>query len=598
MTRKPPHKSVRNPVLPDKSLSTGLLIALLIAAGILVYIPTLKNDFVFDDRALVSNNPLLKGAGGITEVLTSGRTFRMITFVIDHALYGMNPSGFHATNILLHILTGILAFLVLRRISGQPIVGFVAALLFLCHPLTTEAVASVANRKESLHSLFSLLAILTYLEADKKHWLYVIAFIAFIMALTSKEVAIALPVLLIIIDWLFRERNLWAILKRRGWFYGVLVVPIIIGAVYRLRTVKLMDLLKFEVGGSTPYIKVIATSLAKVPDYFRLAIIPFPLSADYYTQIVGIVINVGTFIGILCVLGLAVGGYLLRQRKPLIALGLWWILITWLPVSNMVPSAYFLAERYFYFPLIGVAVIAAQGWEELRNRSVLSYIVLAALVVLLGGLTINRNQDWRDEHRLWASTLRYQPDNPKAHYYFANALRERGQYQDAILHFRKSVQLKPDFVWAWVNLGNIYTMNRDYDSAIPIYRRILELDPNLAVAHNNLGCAFYNMGNTDSARVHYAKAVEENPNYGEAWNNIGIALNESGHPDSAVYDFYRAIQSSPTWGEPYQRIIQCLIDLHDLKNAKLALDKYLELPYIPDRKAREEQREKVVSMLK
>jgi tetratricopeptide (TPR) repeat protein len=581
-----------------KSLSTGFIIALLVVAGTVVYLPTLKNDFIFDDRALVANNPLLRGAGSVKEVLTSGRTFRMITFVTDHALYGMNPTGYHITNILLHILTGLLVFWVLKKISGQPILGFVTALLFLCHPITTEAVASIANRKESLHSLFSLLAILTYLTADRKPWLYFISIVSFIMALISKEVAIALPVLLIIIDLLFREKNLWVILKRRGWFYGILLVPIIIGAVYRFRTVRLVDLLRFDVTGSIPYIKVVATSLAKIPDYLRLAIIPYPLSADYYTQIVTNILNIGTFIGFICVLGLVAGGFLLRRRQPLIALGLWWIFITWLPVSNLIPSAYFLAERYFYFPLIGITLIAAVGWEVLRKRTKLSYVVLVVIIVILGGLTISRNQDWRNEYQLWASTLKHQPDNPKAHYYFANALRERGQMKEAVQHFQKSVQLKPDFTWAWVNLGNIYTLNRDYNSAIPIYLKVLELVPDLSVAHNNLGCAYYNMGNIDSARIHYAKAVAENPNYGEAWNNIGIAQDESGHPDSAIYNFYQAIQCSPTWPEPYQRIIQCLIDIGDLTNAKLALDRYLALPYIPDRQPREEQRKKIISMMK
>jgi superkiller protein 3 len=212
-------------------------------------------------------------------------------------------------------------------------------------------------------------------------------------------------------------------------------------------------------------------------------------------------------------------------------------------------------------------------------------------------MTVQRNQDWRNEYRLWASTLRHQPENPKAHYYFANALRERGRYQDAVSHFKKAIQIKPDFTWAWVNLANLYTLGHDYDSAIPTFRKVLELDPNQPVPHNNIGCAFYNMGNIDSALVHYETAVKLNSNYGEAWNNIGVALYEQGCPDSSIYYFYRAIQSSPTWHEPYQRIVQSLIQINDLENAVVALNRYLELPYIPDREAREEQRRKIIEVI-
>ena len=594
---KTSQKSKKKPVSEPKPLPMGWMIAILIVVGAVVYIPTLQNEFIFDDRALVANNPLLRGAGGVKEVLTSGRTLRMVTFVVEHALWGMKPPGYHVTNILLHLLTGILAFVLIRKLSGRDSIAFVASLLFLCHPLTTEAVASIANRKESLHSLLSILAIYSYLMAEKKLWLYVVAFFAFILALTSKEVAIAVPVLLFVVDWLFRDKTLWATLKRRGWFYIVLVVPIIAGALYRFRGLQFKDILELEVYGDISYFSIVVTTLSRVMDYLRLAIVPYPLSADYYTNLIHTLLNIKTLIGALLIIGLVGGGILLRKKNPLIALGLLWVFITWLPISNLVPSAYFLAERYFYLPLLGITLVAAVGFEAWRKRSTISYVAIFAVVIVFGMLTVHRNQEWKNEYRLWSATLKHQPENPKAHYYFANALRERGQYNEAVNHFKRAIQLKSDFIWAWVNLANLYTLGHDYDAAIPTYRKVLELDPDQAVAHNNIGCAFYNMGNADSAKIHYSRAVELNVNYGEAWNNIGVALYESGDPDSAIYYFYRAIQSARTWPEPYQRIISCLIETNDLENAVVALDYYLELPYIPDREVREEQRGKIIAVL-
>jgi Flp pilus assembly protein TadD len=497
----------------------------------------------------------------------------------------------------LHILTGLMIFVLFRRLSGRSSLAFVAALLFLCHPLTTEAVASIANRKESLHSLFSLVAIYAYLKAEKQRWFYLIAFVAFIMALTSKEVAIAVPVLMIVVDWLFREKNLWLVIKKRGWFIGAILLPVVAAAAYRFRGMSFSKIISYNVYGDISYFNIVLTTLYRVPDYLRLAVFPAPLSADYYTEIVMSPLNIRVFVGAICIIGLVVGGILLHKKQPLLALGLLWIFITWLPVSNLVPTAYFLAERYFYFPLIGVTLIAAVGWEMWQKRSSLSYTALFLMVIVFGYMTVQRNQDWENEYRLWSSTLRHQPDNPKAHYYFANAVRERGQYKEAESHFKRAVAIKPDFIWAWVNLANLYTLGRDYDSAIPTFRKVLELDPNQAVPHNNIGCAFYNMGNIDSARAHYNEAIELNPNYGEAWNNIGVALYEGGHPDSAIYYYYQAIQCSPTWPEPYQRIIQSLIQTNKLGKAVMALDKYLALPYIPDREARVEQRQKILAVI-
>jgi tetratricopeptide (TPR) repeat protein len=594
---KSSRKSKQKLVPESKQLSVGWMIAILVAVGFVVFLPTLHNQFIFDDRALVANNPLLRGAGGVKETLTSGRTLRMITFVFEHALWHMNPTGYHVTNIILHILTGLMLFVLLRKLSGRSSLAFAASLLFLCHPLTTEAVASIANRKESLHSLFSLVAIYAYLKADKQRWYYLVAFIAFIMALTSKEVAIAVPVLMIVVDWLFREKNLWLVIKKRGWFIGAILLPVVAAAAYRFRGMSVSNIISLDVYGDISYFNIVLTTLYRVPDYLRLAIFPTPLSADYYTQIVQSFFNIKVFVGLICVVGLVAGGVLLRKKQPFLALGMLWIFITWLPVSNLVPTAYFLAERYFYFPLIGVTLIAAVGWEDWRKRSSLSYFGIFFLVVVFGFMTVQRNQDWENEYRLWSSTLSHQPDNPKAHYYFANALREQGRYKDAESHFKRAVAIKPDFIWAWVNLANLYTLGRDYNSAIPTYRRVLELDPNQAVPHNNMGCAFYNMGNVDSARVHYQRAIELNSDYGEAWNNIGVALSEGGHPDSAIFYYYRAIQSAPTWPEPYQRIIQCLILTNRLDKAVTVLDRYLALPYIPDREARVEQRQKILAVI-
>jgi tetratricopeptide (TPR) repeat protein len=596
MTKSIPRKIEKQSGV-SKSVPTGWIIGLLIVVGVVAFLPTLKCEFIFDDRALVENNPLLRGAGGIKEVLTSGRTLRMITLVVDHALWGMNPPGYHVTNIILHVLTGLMVFWVFRRITGQTIIPMVLALIFLCHPLTTEAVASIANRKESLHSLFSLLAIWAYFKADDKRWWFAVAFLSFLLALTSKEVAIAVPLLILVIDWLVRERNLIAVLRKRGWFLGLMIVPIIMGAVYRFRTTRLGDILDVDVTGGMPYPNVAATSLNRIVDYLRLTVVPHPLSADYYTVLVQSFFNIKTLLGILIVVGLVGGGFLLRKRQPLITLSFWWIFITWLPISNLYPSAYFLAERYFYFPLLGVVLLAAIGWEALRKFSGFAWVVLGLVVVMFSALTLSRCRSWENEYKLWWSTLRHQPDNPKAHYYFANALRERGRFTDAVVEFRKAVELKDDFIWAWVNLGNLYTIGRHFDHAIPTYEKVMELDPNLSVVHNNLGCAYYNMGEVEKASDHYQRAVELNPKYAEAWNNIGVAFYEDGEIDSAVIYFYRAITNSTTWPEPYQRIIQGLIELGRLDKAKIALDRYLELPYIPDREAREEQREKIISIL-
>ena len=121
-------KKVKKQSVVSKTLPTGWIIVLLIVVGTVVFLPTLKCEFIFDDRALVENNPLLRGAGGIKEVITSGRTLRMITFVMDHALWGMNPPGYHITNIILHVLTGLMVFWLFRRITGQTIIPMVMAL--------------------------------------------------------------------------------------------------------------------------------------------------------------------------------------------------------------------------------------------------------------------------------------------------------------------------------------------------------------------------------------------------------------------------------------------------------------------------------------
>ena len=253
--------------------------------------------------------------------------------------------------------------------------------------------------------------------------------------------------------------------------------------------------------------------------------------------------------------GISTGVFVLRRRCPCFLTGWLWYLIMLVPVIGIIQvGAQARADRYTYLPQIGLYLLLTWAAADLcagwRHRRVvlggLATVILAALIFCARAQTAC----WRNSETLWTHTLACTSDNYIAHNNLGNALLKTGHADEAIVHFQKALEIKPDYAEAHNNLGNVLFQKGDVDEAMVHYQKALEVNPDYAMAHNNLGNALLQKGKVDEAIAHFQKALQIKPDYAEAHNNLGYTLiqKEAWTKRSSISN--RPCKSSPTTRTP------------------------------------------------
>jgi tetratricopeptide (TPR) repeat protein len=280
--------------------------------------------------------------------------------------------------------------------------------------------------------------------------------------------------------------------------------------------------------------------------------------------------------------GISTGVFILRRRRPCFLTGWWWYLIMLAPVIGIVQvGAQARADRYTYLPQIGLYLLLAwaaadvcAGW---RHRRVVlgggSTVILVALIFCARAQTAY----WRNSESLWTHTLACTADNFIGHNNLGNALLKMGQVDEAIVHFQKALEIKPDFAEAHNNLGNFLFQKGQVDEAIVHFQKALEIKPDYAVAHYNLGNALLKMGHVDEAIAHFQKALQINPDYAEAHNNLGYALIQKGSVDEAIAHFQKALQINPDYADAHNNLGNILLQKGSVDEAITHYQKALQI---------------------
>jgi Flp pilus assembly protein TadD len=553
-----------------------------------VYANALRDGFVWDDGILIVGNPLIKSPSEIPSLLTSAlqlntRYFRPVlglTFLLDYQLFGPWPAGFHLTSILVHAAVGILFYLFAARLLGDAVAALFAALLFVVHPIHTEAVTYVSGRSDPLAALFMLAALWWFLEPRRLP----LSLGAFLLALLSRETATGLVLLLPLVDVADARRRGEAV--RGTWdrrtlrylpYVGVLAVYVV------LRWLAVGQETVVPDTASLPLATRLLTMTKAVWQYAGLVLVPWNLHMERSVPPASPLDP--AVLGATAALALAAAA-LVRWRRSIwpLAFGCAWFALALVPVANLVPLSTFMAEHWLYVPSMGL--FAAAGWGLARlGARVGRPAALAVLVVLLlgyGARTVARNVDWRDERSIYEATLRLAPESARVHtnlgrvlwlsgdkerarQEFARAIelrpnhwqtadahnhlgliyQQEGRQQEAFAEFRRAIELYPRSSSPYVNLAvTLQALGRN-DDARRALEQALVLDPRNADAHNNLGNIYFNAGDLARAREHYLRAISLNPENPEAHNNLGSVYFNQGRPDLAEQAFRTSLQLNP-----------------------------------------------------
>ena len=581
-------------------------LSLIIFVSVLLYINSLSNTFVYDDVYIITENYLIKSLGNLAKLfqkdylLLSGelsyRPIVTLSYFIDYAIWQLNPLGYHLTNIILHTVNVFLFYCLIKSISKKRIVSILATLLFISHPILTETVNAVCYREDILASIFFLLAFICFLKirvpfSEKGNSLqqtntrfipyYTLSCISYCLALFSKEMAITLPILLILFDLLHARRNKNKTLptpsqltRLTRWilFYGGYIV--VTGFYLSIRFIAFKNTFKTIIVSPSNFV----TMTKVVASYIKLLLIPLNLNADYcvpYSQD----LSLSFFLSSLFIASVIIIIIRLHRQNRYMTFFNLWFFITLLPVLGIIPIGNIMAERYLYIPIIGfcstTGCIFANYISSRKNMPIILGIILFSMQIGV----VYRNGVWRDDATLWGYTYKREPNSARACSNLGNIYFKNQRYEDAIQMYKKSltfpysypfihynlgatyekiglidkaieeynasISSHNDNTLAFNNLGTLYDRQGLSDMAIEAYKQALTNNPYFPLTHNNLGNTYERIGNSEKALTEYTEALKIDKNYADAHNNVGAVYLKKGILDNAIDELKKATQLKP-----------------------------------------------------
>jgi tetratricopeptide (TPR) repeat protein len=547
---------------PVASTTNGwLALAIVIFLGALtwfVFGQTLHHEFInFDDGDYVFKNPKvtrglsLDGVGWAFTHVHAGNWHPLtwISHMADCQFFGLDPAWHHLSNLLIHVLTAALLFLVLRQMTGALWRSAFVAAVFAIHPLHVESVAWVAERKDVLSGLFFVLTIAAYVRYVRRGGLgrYAIALALFALGLMCKPMLVSLPFVLLLLDY-------WPLrcFDEKGTTPGKLIVEklpfLVLGAAACFVTVfaqraAIQPIERFR------FPLRLGNAVVACVDYLRQTFWPVDLAIFYPWDAARIQwTSVGIAAGILAAVTIAV--FLLRRRGYLVT-GWFWFLIMLAPVIGIVQvgnQAH--ADRYTYLPQIGLIVMVTWGISDLVGRwrplrYILSSFAVLALVPLAWFARV-QTSFWRDSEQLWSHALAVTTDNTVAEENLGQALYQHGKIDEALFHLDKVLRIEPNDAIAHGALGAILLrVPQQQKEAFAHLQRSLEIYPNQASVQSALGVALLEAGDAAESFKHLQTAIALDPDDSDAHFNLGNTLLRLMQPKEAVAEYERAFQMNP-----------------------------------------------------
>jgi tetratricopeptide (TPR) repeat protein len=561
-----------------KTLHVMLVLAALAA---IIYGNSLRNELVFDDNMLISYNPSIRNLALYPKIFgwearrtvplapdrgVTHRPVRTAVMALEYALFGRHPAGYRAVNILLHILNGALVFGLLRRLLGRPWPALGAAVLFVVHPIQTEAVAYIAGQRDVLFTTFYLLGFLSFVRyrATGRPRDLGLAGLAYLLSLLTKEMAITLPLLCVAYDLVRALPGADAAVPPplpQALRDGLRVTVAQSTRLYLLGAALLAAVLAYFVlianpsrqhelwgGGLGPTLNTSARILVV---YLKQLVLPLTLNADYSYNAFPVSTSVADPRGLFALLLLGGLGYGLVRLLPLdrwLTFGGLWFFLTLLPVSQLIPHHELMAEHYLYLPSAGlfltVGLLAERWLAPGRHRAALA-AAFALVVVLLGVRTMVRNRDWRDELTLWSKTVQTAPQAMRVRQNLGQTLKGRGRYEEAIEQFQAVGAIEPGRPSSHIAVADVYRLMGRYDEAAQQFRKALALSPGSVAARLGLVQTYAAMGREDKAFE--ASRELSGIRFGDeqSYYRFADALQSAGLNAQAIEAYRKALELAP-----------------------------------------------------
>lgn len=512
---------------PAGIVSTIIEVALIVLLGIIVYSGSLSGSLLWDDNILITSNNFIKDTRNIPAMFTKPITYmtddvsnfyrplQMFTYALNYRWAGLDPRIYHATNLFFHIMAAVFIYFLIRLVIKNGVASLIASLLFVSHPIQTEAVSYVSGRADPMVLMYMAFSAVMYILAarrGKSGWIFLIlAIVSFAKALLCKEIALVLPLILIAYDLIYGRRfSLKAL-----YFLGISLFYIY--------------LRKTSLNFPAPNITEMTTLGQRLPVifhslalYIRKLVVPSDLHMEYPLAIPASGDPLVIF-GILFALAAAALAIFKRNSKAVL-LGIAWFAITYAPLSNIMPLNAFFSEHWIYIPSVGICMLigyfASKAIGKGKIAATATIALSSALIFFYSAGTIKQNAYWKDPESFYRNTIKYNPASARLYFQLALYYFQGGQIDKGIEESLTAIKIDPKYSAAYENLAAGYLLKNEADKALEAAEKAVSLKPDSYMAHFNLGSAYARKGLLDKAIEETQKSLSLRPDFEMARKNL------------------------------------------------------------------------------
>jgi protein O-mannosyl-transferase len=616
----------------NKAILTTAGIFAIILWGFSIYGNTFLSPFLFDDGYFIVNNAQIQNLSNLRPLFQDEsnrrRFFTFLTFALNYHFGKENVFGYHFINISIHILNSLLVWLFVFQLLSLPCLkdnplsqhkgaaSFLAALIFLTHPIQTQAITYISQRFTSLASFFYLSTVNIYIKIRleligsitrrRRILKYSAAFmVCTILGVFSKEIMLTLPFVLILIEWFFfkdsggfnslikilpegMRSKMSVLLEERGAQIRVYFTLLFLGfiSIFFIMISPSFQTLWKDVffRGFSP-LKYLFTQNRVIVTYIRLLFLPINQNADYDYPWARNYCEFSILLSLLLIIGLIFLAFKLKDKQPLISFGVLWFFITLSAESTFFPLPDLIMEHRVYLPAVGFCLILVMMVYGLLYNFKKFIFVMTCLIMIFSFLTFTRNESWKDEMTFWEDVVKKSTGKARVHMNLANAYIKHGSPQLALEHYNKAIELEPSLYKAHYNKCALLTNLGKFREALPSCDRALIIKPFFPEAYYTRAVIYKELNQIDKALDDYRWAFIHDPKLVDAYLSRGSLYLKQRRYDQAIENLNQVLELRPNDAQAYQMrcVAYRLIREYDLAfqdcNRAISINSNLAIAY-------------------